>query len=116
MKFILHSVSYSPAWKGQTTLPLDKVIDKAAQLGFDGVEFIAKRPHASPLDLGADDRKRLKETIRSKGLELACITPGSSGPRFLTRTNGPGASSTSGKGRGSPRIRASSSPCRTIPR
>jgi len=73
MKFILHSVSYSPAWKGQTTLPLDKVIDKAAQLGFDGVEFIAKRPHASPLDLGADDRKRLKETIRSKGLELACI-------------------------------------------
>ena len=73
MKFILHSVSYSPAWKGQTALPLDRVIDKAAQLGFDGIELIAKRPHASPLDLNAEDRRRLKETILSKGLELACI-------------------------------------------
>lgn len=73
MKFILHSVSYSPTWKGQTALSLDRVIDKAAQLGFDGIELMAKRPHASPLDLNADDRKRLTETIRSKGLELACI-------------------------------------------
>jgi len=73
MKFILHSVSYSPAWKGQAALPLDRVIEKAAQLGFDGIELIAKRPHASPLDLSGDDRKRLKETIRSKGLELACL-------------------------------------------
>jgi sugar phosphate isomerase/epimerase len=73
MKFILHSVSYSPTWKGQTALPLDKVIDKASQLGFDGIELIAKRPHASPLDLNTEGRKRLKETILSKGLELPCI-------------------------------------------
>ncbi len=73
MKFILHSVSYSPAWKGQTALPLDRVIDKAAQLGFDGIELIAKRPHASPLDLNEEGRKRLKGSILSKGLDLACI-------------------------------------------
>ena len=73
MKFILHSVSYSPTWKGQTALSLDRVVAKAAQLGYDGIELIAKRPHASPLDLGADARKRLKETILAKGLELACI-------------------------------------------
>jgi sugar phosphate isomerase/epimerase len=73
MKFILHSVSYSPTWKGQTALPLDRVIDKASQLGFDGIELIAKRPHASPLDLNAEDRKRLKETLLSKGLDLPCI-------------------------------------------
>ena len=73
MKFILHSVSYSTTWKGQTALPLNKVVEKAAQLGFDGIELIAKRPHASPIDLDADGRKQLKEEIESKGLELACI-------------------------------------------
>jgi sugar phosphate isomerase/epimerase len=73
MKFILHSVSYSPTWKGQTALPLERVIDKASQLGYDGIELIAKRPHASPLDLNDEGRKRLRETILSKGLELACI-------------------------------------------
>ena len=60
MKFILHSVSYSPTWKGQTALSLDQVVAKAAQLGYDGIELIAKRPHASPLDLSPEARKRLK--------------------------------------------------------
>ena len=73
MKYILHSVSYSSTWKGQTELGLDRVIEKAAELGYDGIELMGKRPHASPLDLNADDRKKLKETIVSKGLELPCI-------------------------------------------
>lgn len=73
MKFILHSVSYSTTWRGQTALPLDAVVDKAAALGFDGIELIAKRPHASPIDLGAEGRQRLKEKIQAKGLVLACI-------------------------------------------
>jgi sugar phosphate isomerase/epimerase len=73
MKFILHSVSYSPTWKGQTALSLDAVIDKAAQLGFDGIELIAKRPHASPIDLDLDARKRVKDKIQARGLALACI-------------------------------------------
>jgi len=73
MKFILHSVSYSSTWKGQTALPLDAVIDKAAHLGFDGIELIAKRPHASPIDLDLDARKRVMEKIESRGLKLACI-------------------------------------------
>jgi sugar phosphate isomerase/epimerase len=73
MKFILHSVSYSPAFKGQAVLPLYSVIDKAAELGYDGIELIAKRPHASPIDLNAEGRKRVKERIKERGLVLACI-------------------------------------------
>jgi len=73
MKFILHSVSYSPTWRGQTALPLDKVIEKATQFGYDGIELIAKRPHASPLDLNPDARRRLRETLQMKGLDMACI-------------------------------------------
>jgi L-ribulose-5-phosphate 3-epimerase len=73
MKFILHSVSYSSSWEGQTALPLYAVIDKAAKLGYDGIELMAKRPHASPLDLNDSDRKRLKDYISVKGLILPCI-------------------------------------------
>ncbi len=73
MKFILHSVSYSPTWKGQTALPVERVIEKASQLGYDGIELIGKRPHASPLDLNAEQRKKLKDLMLSKGLDLPCI-------------------------------------------
>jgi sugar phosphate isomerase/epimerase len=73
VKFILHSVSYSPAWEGQTPLSLEKVIEKAATLGYDGIELIAKRPHASILDLSESDRKRIGELIASKGLVLPCV-------------------------------------------
>lgn len=73
MKFILHSVSYSSAWEGQIALSLEKVIEKAAYLGYDGIEIIAKRPHASILDLSESDRKRIRETIASKGLVLPCV-------------------------------------------
>jgi len=73
VKFILHSVSYSSAWEGQIALSLEKVIEKAANLGYDGIEIIAKRPHGSILDLSESDRKRIRETIASKGLILPCI-------------------------------------------
>ena len=44
---LLHSVSYSGSW-GQAGLTLEQFLDKAADLGFDGVMLMAKRPHLSP--------------------------------------------------------------------
>jgi sugar phosphate isomerase/epimerase len=73
MKLALHSVSYSGAWPGQVVLPLEKIVDKAAEFGYDGVEIVAKAPHASPMLMTQDDRKRLKDRITSKGLELCCL-------------------------------------------
>src|SRR5262245_36202056 len=43
---ILHSVSYSGSW-GQHFLALEDFIAKAADLGYDGVMLMAKRPHLS---------------------------------------------------------------------
>lgn len=69
---ILHSVSYSGSW-GQQFLPVEQFVDKAAELGFDGVMLMAKRPHLSVLDWDAASRARLRQRVEQHGLDVACI-------------------------------------------
>lgn len=69
---LLHSVSYSGSW-GQQLLPLDALIDKAADLGFQGVELMAKRPHFSLLDYGPRECSALSRRIEKRQLEHVCI-------------------------------------------
>jgi sugar phosphate isomerase/epimerase len=73
MKTCLHSVSYAGVWRGQARLSVEEFLDKAKQLGFDGVILMAKRPHVSPLDYDADARKALRRKIEDLGLELVCL-------------------------------------------
>jgi sugar phosphate isomerase/epimerase len=73
MKTALHTVSYAGVWPGQVTLPLERIVDKAAELGYDGVMLVAKRPHASPLDMDRDRRTRLRDQLAGRGLELAAL-------------------------------------------
>jgi sugar phosphate isomerase/epimerase len=73
MKTALHTVSYCGVWRGQARLPIEEVLSKAAALGYQGVEIVAKRPHASPLDLDGDARAHLRELLRKHKLELACL-------------------------------------------
>lgn len=73
MKVGLHSVSYSGTWGGQTYLSLEQFIAKAAHLGYDAVEFAAKRPHASPLDMGEKQRRETKSMLKQHNLELSCL-------------------------------------------
>jgi sugar phosphate isomerase/epimerase len=69
---ILHSVSYSGSW-GQEFLPVEEFIDKAAELGYDGVMLMAKRPHLSVLDWNSDQRTRLRARLEDRGLRLGCL-------------------------------------------
>ncbi|HEV8037671.1 MAG TPA: sugar phosphate isomerase/epimerase family protein [Bryobacteraceae bacterium] len=69
---VLHSVSYSGSW-GQHFLSLEQFLDKAAELGFDGVMLMAKRPHLSVLDWPAAARARLRSQVEKLGLRVACI-------------------------------------------
>jgi len=68
----LHSVSYSGSW-GQYSMPLEEFVGKAAELGYDGVMLMAKRPHLSVLDWKADRRPRLRARIEDCDLRLACV-------------------------------------------
>lgn len=69
---LLHSVSYSGTW-GHQTLPLEDFIDKAADLGYDGVMLMAKRPHLSVLDWDGDGRARLRDRLAARGLRTICV-------------------------------------------
>jgi sugar phosphate isomerase/epimerase len=69
---LLHSVSYAGFW-GQAFLSLDQFVDKAAELGYDGVMLMAKRPHLSVLDYGSLECERLRAKIESGGLRSVCL-------------------------------------------
>jgi sugar phosphate isomerase/epimerase len=73
MKLALHSVSYAGVWLGQTRLTLEQFIPKAKALGYEGVMLVAKRPHASVLDLDAAARRRIRTLLEDNGLALAAI-------------------------------------------
>jgi len=64
---LLHSVSYAGLW-GQTSLTVEQFVDKAADLGYNGVMLMAKRPHVAPLDYGRKERAALRHHIESRHL------------------------------------------------
>lgn len=69
---LLHSVSYSGSW-GQHRLSLEQFVEHTADLGFDGVMMMAKRPHLSVLDWSLTDCERLGKRLRGLGLNNAAI-------------------------------------------
>ena len=69
---LLHSVSYSGSWR-QAFLTTEQFIDKAADLGFNGVLLMAKRPHLSPLDFDGPARARLRSRIEARDLKKVAI-------------------------------------------
>ena len=72
MKTCLFTVTFAGFW-GQHKLTLEDSIDKTAELGFEGIELMGKRPHLSPLDYSVDDCKHLGKRIKDKGLKCAAI-------------------------------------------
>jgi sugar phosphate isomerase/epimerase len=70
MKIALHSVSYAGTW-AEDTLSLEETIDRTADLGYAGILLMAKRGHASVLDLGPSQRERLRAQLERRGLEVA---------------------------------------------
>lgn len=68
----LFTVSFAGLW-GQHRLSLEDSIDLAAELGYDGVEIMSKRPHMSVLDYSIDDCKRLAERVRKNKLAVAAL-------------------------------------------
>lgn len=71
VKPCLHSIGYAGFWRGQARLTVDEFLEKAAELGYESVMLMAKRPHLSPLDYDKKERARLKQKMADLGLTLA---------------------------------------------
>lgn len=73
MKTCLHSIGYAGFWRGQERLAVEAFVEKAAELGYEGVMLMAKRPHVSPLDYDDTARESLRKKIEDLGLKLVCL-------------------------------------------
>ncbi len=54
-------------------LPLDEALDKAAELGFKGVQIYATTGAQAPENLSASQRKELLDKIKSRGLVVSAL-------------------------------------------
>src|SRR5688572_12021445 len=73
MKFALLTVSYSGLFYAGEALSVEQQIHKARELGFDGLAIETKRPVASPIDLTAADRARIKAVAADQGIALCAV-------------------------------------------
>jgi sugar phosphate isomerase/epimerase len=68
----LFSVSYAGLW-GQHQLDIESFIKKAAVLGYEAVELMAKRPHLSILDADGERLERIKRCAEENNLKIVTI-------------------------------------------
>jgi sugar phosphate isomerase/epimerase len=72
MKLSLFSVSYAGLW-GQHRLDVSQSIAKAAELGYDAVMLMGKRPHLSLLDATEEFLATIESTLAEHNVECAVI-------------------------------------------
>ena len=72
VKTMLFSVSYAGLW-GQASLRLEEFVDKTAELGYDAVELMCKRPHLSLLDWDTRSLRRLARRAEAAGVEIGTL-------------------------------------------
>jgi len=73
MKTALYTVTYSGAFYKGEPLPVEEIIPRAADMGFDGIEIGAKRPVASPMDVDEARCKHISRLSDQHGLEIGCV-------------------------------------------
>jgi len=75
MKIGIYSITYRGVWYRGQALDLVSLMRLAKQQGWEGVELDAERPHAAPMDLSRDDRRRLGDLSGELGLPISAVSP-----------------------------------------
>lgn len=73
MKVSLYTISLSGGYYAGPAVPLHDILRRAKEWGYDGIELEGKRPHGSPLDLGDNERRCLRDQAAELGLALSCV-------------------------------------------
>ena len=75
MKIGLYSITYRGVWYKGAALDLFTLLRQAKQQGWEGVELDTERPHAAPMDLSAEARRRLRDLSGELGLPISAVSP-----------------------------------------
>jgi sugar phosphate isomerase/epimerase len=75
MKIGLYSITYRGVWYRGGAVDVFSLVRLAKEQGWEGLELDAERPHAAPMDLSPEDRKRLRDLAGEVGLPLCAISP-----------------------------------------
>ena len=75
MKIGLYGITYRGVWYRGEAVDVFSLVRLARQQGWEGLELDTERPHAAPMDLSADDRKRLRDLAGEVGIELCAVSP-----------------------------------------
>ncbi len=75
MKIGLYSVSYRGVWYKGDAINVFDLMPLAKQQGWEGIELDTERPHAAPMDLSTDDRKRLRDLSGELDLPICAVSP-----------------------------------------
>jgi sugar phosphate isomerase/epimerase len=73
MKVGLYTVTYTAHFYEGEPLSFEEMFAIAADIGYDGIEVGARRPHAAPMDLDVEQRKAIKALGPRYGLEIPCV-------------------------------------------
>ena len=75
MKLGIYSITYRGIWYQGPALDVFSFLRQAKKQGWEAVELDTERPHAAPMDLSADDRRRLRDLSGELGLPICAISP-----------------------------------------
>jgi sugar phosphate isomerase/epimerase len=75
MKIGIYSITYRGVWYRGPAIDVFSLMHLAKQQGWEGVELDAERPHAAPMDLSDQDRKRLRGLAEELQLPISAISP-----------------------------------------
>jgi sugar phosphate isomerase/epimerase len=84
MKIGLYSITYPGIWYRGRALTLPEVVERAAAIGFDGIEIDGKRPHGNPIDWDERARREFRELCATRGVEADGPLPSSGSRRTTT--------------------------------
>ncbi len=73
IKVGLYSITFLGVWYQGRELPLEQVVKKAKEYGFDGVEIDGKRPHGNPNDWPTKRCKQLRSMADGEGIEIYAV-------------------------------------------
>jgi sugar phosphate isomerase/epimerase len=75
MKIGIYSITYRGIWYKGPPVDIFNLLLLAKEQGWEAVELDAERPHAAPMDLTAEDRKRLRDLSGELAMPICAISP-----------------------------------------